>query len=30
VAIVEKYVKDNPAQWYTRMFGLVFEALRCR
>jgi hypothetical protein len=30
VAIVEKYLKDNPAQWHTRMSGLVFEALRCR
>jgi hypothetical protein len=30
VAIVEKYVKDNPAQWHTRMSGLVFEALRCK
>ena len=30
VAIVEKYVKDNPGQWHTRMSGLVFEALRCR
>ncbi|HTY76944.1 MAG TPA: Rap1a/Tai family immunity protein [Candidatus Bathyarchaeia archaeon] len=30
VAIVDKYVKDNPAQWHTRMSGLVFEALRCR
>ena len=30
VAIVVKYVKDNPAQWHGRMSGLVFEALRCR
>jgi Rap1a immunity proteins len=30
VAIVEKYVKDNPAQWHARMSGLVFEALRCK
>src|SRR5262249_27107767 len=30
VAIVDKYIKDNPAQWHTRMSGLVFEALRCR
>jgi hypothetical protein len=30
VAIVDKYVKDNPAQWHGRMSGLVFEALRCR
>jgi len=30
VAIVEKYVKDNPAQWHGRMSGLVFEALRCK
>ena len=30
VAIVEKYVKDNPGQWHTRMSGLVFEALRCK
>ena len=30
VAIVDKYLKDNPAQWHTRMSGLVFEALRCR
>ena len=29
VAIVDKYVKDNPAQWHGRMSGLVFEALRC-
>jgi len=30
VAIVDKYIKDNPGQWHTRMSGLVFEALRCR
>jgi len=30
VAIVEKYVKENPAQWHARMSGLVFEALRCK
>jgi len=30
VAIVDKYIKDNPAQWHTRMSGLVFEALRCK
>ena len=30
VAIVDKYIKDNPAQWHGRMSGLVFEALRCR
>jgi hypothetical protein len=30
VAIVEKYVQDNPGQWHTRMSGLVFEALRCK
>ncbi|HEV8227136.1 MAG TPA: hypothetical protein VGQ74_09035 [Methylomirabilota bacterium] len=30
VAIVEKYVKDNPGQWHGRMSGLVFEALRCK
>jgi Ssp1 endopeptidase immunity protein Rap1a len=30
VAIVEKYVKDNPAHWHARMSGLVFEALRCK
>jgi len=30
VAIVEKYIKDNPGQWHTRMSGLVFEALRCK
>ena len=30
VAIVEKYVKDNPGQWHARMSGLVFEALRCK
>jgi len=28
-AIVDKYIKDNPAQWHGRMSGLVFEALRC-
>ena len=30
VAIVDKYIRDNPAQWHGRMSGLVFEALRCR
>ena len=30
VAIVEKYLKDNPGHWHTRMSGLVFEALRCK
>ena len=30
VAIVDKYIKDNPTQWHGRMSGLVFEALRCR
>ena len=30
MAIVDKYIKDNPAQWHGRMSGLVFEALRCR
>jgi len=30
VAIVDKYIKDNPANWHGRMSGLVFEALRCR
>lgn len=30
LAIVEKYVKDNPGQWHARMSGLVFEALRCK
>ena len=29
VAIVDKYIKDNPGQWHTRMSGLVFAALRC-
>jgi hypothetical protein len=30
VAIVDKYVKENPSQWHARMSGLVFEALRCK
>ena len=30
VAIVDKYVKENPGQWHARMSGLVFEALRCK
>jgi len=30
VAIVDKYVKDNPAQWHGRMSGLVFEAPSCK
>ena len=30
VAIVDKYVKEHPTQWHSRMSGLVFEALRCR
>ncbi len=30
LAIVDKYIKDNPANWHGRMSGLVFEALRCR
>jgi hypothetical protein len=30
VAIVDKYVKGNPAHWHARMSGLVFEALRCK
>jgi len=30
VAIVDKYLKENPAQWHVRMSGLVFEALRCK
>ena len=30
VAIVDKYIKDNPGQWHARMSGLVFEALRCK
>ena len=29
VAIVDKYIKDNPANWHGRMSGLVFEAIRC-
>ena len=30
VAIVDKYLKDNPARWHTRMSGLVFDALSCK
>jgi hypothetical protein len=30
VAIVDKYIKEHPAQWHARMSGLVFEALRCK
>jgi hypothetical protein len=30
VAIVDKYIKDNPARWHSRMSGLVFEALSCK
>jgi hypothetical protein len=30
VAIVDRYIKENPAQWHSRMSGLVFEALRCK
>jgi hypothetical protein len=30
VAVVDKYVKENPAERYARMSALVFEALRCK
>ena len=30
VAMVDKYLKDNPARWHTRMSGLVFDALSCK
>jgi hypothetical protein len=30
VAIVDRYVKENPAERYARMSALVFEALRCK
>ena len=30
VAIVDKYMKENPGQWHARMSSLVFEALRCK
>jgi hypothetical protein len=29
-AVVDKYLRDNPARRHTRMSGLVFEALSCK